>query len=415
MAGRRRAPRPSDRRRHSRSGKRRTASCPPGCSTTSTRCSRRKRSSPPNPTASRRSRRWLQGVDNTRWERPSRSDPRRLARTSDRPAVGKPVEKIPRHGIRAIAESTGNWPISTYFTAIGLDPDVAAAYPWNRAPRTTSPRREHRGMPEDDDLNFAIVALMLVEQHGAPTTDDVAAAWLSLLPGGRASRLNGLPTATSSTATPRPSREEWAIRSRTGSAPRSVRTCTAGCCRVNRRGSPPGVAGRPAEPLAQRPVRGDVRRRGVVHGRRRAIDRRECVEAGLSVVPAVSRYAVAIRRGTELGQSSLRPGGGDRHDLRRVRPPPLGSRAQQRRSSGVRPDPQRRRLPRRRSRPSCQSLGHRLDGCDCRLDLRRSPARSNFPSVWTDPLANRLSTSMPGLDGIGFDELARRTAAARLT
>ena len=33
----------------------------------------------------------------------------------------------------------------------------------------------------------------------------------------------------------------------------------------------------------------------------------ECVAAGLSVVPAVSRYAVAIRRGTELGQSSLDP------------------------------------------------------------------------------------------------------------
>ena len=41
--------------------------------------------------------------------------------------LGKPVEKIPRAGIREIAESTGNWPLTGYFTARGLDPDVAAA------------------------------------------------------------------------------------------------------------------------------------------------------------------------------------------------------------------------------------------------------------------------------------------------
>ena len=36
--------------------------------------------------------------------------------------LGKPVEKIARPGIRAIAQSTGNWPITGYFTEIGLDP-----------------------------------------------------------------------------------------------------------------------------------------------------------------------------------------------------------------------------------------------------------------------------------------------------
>ncbi len=58
--------------------------------------------------------------------------------------LGKPVEKIPREGIRAIAESTGNWPLRGYFTAVGLDPDVAAAYPWNRRQPHDQPRREHR-------------------------------------------------------------------------------------------------------------------------------------------------------------------------------------------------------------------------------------------------------------------------------
>jgi hypothetical protein len=37
-----------------------------------------------------------------------------------------------------------------------------------------------------------------------------------------------------------------------------------------------------------------------------------------------------------------------------------------------------------------------------------------LPPAWVEPLANRLATSIPGFDGIGFDELARRTVAARL-
>jgi hypothetical protein len=41
--------------------------------------------------------------------------------------------------------------------------------------------------------------------------------------------------------------------------------------------------------------------------------------------------------------------------------------------------------------------------------LAGSPAA--LPGRWTDPLENRLSTTVGGLDGIGFDTLARRTAA----
>jgi hypothetical protein len=32
-----------------------------------------------------------------------------------------------------------------------------------------------------------------------------------------------------------------------------------------------------------------------------------------------------------------------------------------------------------------------------------------LPPEWIDPLHNRLATSIPGLDGVGFDELAART------
>ncbi len=102
--------------------------------------------------------------------------------------VGKPVEKIPREGIRAIAESTGRWPVRGYFTEAGLDADVAARWPWNRRSRPTSLDGVIDGMPEDDDLNFAILALVAQERaDGASgvTTEQIAQLWLDQLPAGR--------------------------------------------------------------------------------------------------------------------------------------------------------------------------------------------------------------------------------------
>jgi len=100
--------------------------------------------------------------------------------------LGKPVEKIPREGIEEIARATGNWPIQRYFTAVGLPSDVAERWPWNRRSAPTSLLENIDGMPEDDDLNFPILALDLLETHGGDlTTDDIAQAWLAVLPAGR--------------------------------------------------------------------------------------------------------------------------------------------------------------------------------------------------------------------------------------
>lgn len=100
--------------------------------------------------------------------------------------LGKPVEKIPREGIEEIARATGQWPIRGYFTAEGLPADVAERWPWNRRSAPTSLRENIDGMPEDDDLNFPVLALGLLERHGAAlTTEHVAEAWLADLPAGR--------------------------------------------------------------------------------------------------------------------------------------------------------------------------------------------------------------------------------------
>lgn len=100
--------------------------------------------------------------------------------------LGKPVEKIPRHGIRAILADLGEWPLARYFTEQGLSAEVAAAFPWNRRSRPTSLRESIDGMPEDDDLNYPLLNLDLLERLGDGfTVDDVAESWLANLPAGR--------------------------------------------------------------------------------------------------------------------------------------------------------------------------------------------------------------------------------------
>jgi ADP-ribosylglycohydrolase len=98
--------------------------------------------------------------------------------------LGKPVEGLSRAGIREILQAEGRWPLTDWFTARGLSEVVAARHPWNRASRTTSLAENISGMPEDDDLNYTMLALALVEERGRDfTTDDVADRWLKDLPG----------------------------------------------------------------------------------------------------------------------------------------------------------------------------------------------------------------------------------------
>ncbi|MGW7526362.1 ADP-ribosylglycohydrolase family protein [Streptomyces sp. NPDC054783] len=100
--------------------------------------------------------------------------------------LGKPVEKLPLDGIRALARAAGNWPLGTYFTAQGVPEDLLAAHPWNRRSAPTSLAENIDGMPEDDDLNYPLLNLLLLRRHGRTfSTADVARLWLDELPPGR--------------------------------------------------------------------------------------------------------------------------------------------------------------------------------------------------------------------------------------
>ncbi|MFI9821279.1 ADP-ribosylglycohydrolase family protein [Streptomyces sp. NPDC052013] len=100
--------------------------------------------------------------------------------------LGKPVEKLPLDGIRHLAAATGNWPLTTYFTARGVPEDLLTAYPWNRRSAPTSLAENIDGMPEDDDLNYPLLNLLLLQRHGRSfTPTDLARLWLDELPAGR--------------------------------------------------------------------------------------------------------------------------------------------------------------------------------------------------------------------------------------
>ncbi|MFI6656251.1 ADP-ribosylglycohydrolase family protein [Streptomyces sp. NPDC050523] len=100
--------------------------------------------------------------------------------------LGKPVEKLPLDGIRQLARATGNWPLNTYFTARGVPGELLSQHPWNRRSAATSLAENIDGMPEDDDLNYPLLNLLLLQRHGRGfTTTDLAGLWLSELPAGR--------------------------------------------------------------------------------------------------------------------------------------------------------------------------------------------------------------------------------------
>ncbi|GAA2172895.1 ADP-ribosylglycohydrolase family protein [Agrococcus versicolor] len=220
--------------------------------------------------------------------------------------VGKPVEKIPREGIRAIAEATGRWPVRGYFTEAGLPEDVAAAWPWNRRSRPTSLDGVIDGMPEDDDLNFAVLALVAQERHGdALGVDDVAALWLEQLPAGRiftAERIalrNLLAGAEpDEAAVPGNPFVDWIgalIRAdaygwaHPGDPATAARLAVTDARLTHRRAGVHGAA-----------LMAGAASAAVAGG-----SMREALEAGLACVPPASRVADAVRLGLELADADL--------------------------------------------------------------------------------------------------------------
>ncbi|MEJ8647476.1 ADP-ribosylglycohydrolase family protein [Streptomyces sp. MS1.AVA.3] len=333
--------------------------------------------------------------------------------------LGKPVEKLPLSGVRALARSTGNWPLAAYFTERGLDPAVAARHPWNRRSRATSLAENIDGMPEDDDLNYPLLGLLLLERHGHGfTTADVARLWLDELPAGRTftaerlayrNLLDGIEPPH--TARHRNPFREWIgaqIRADIfgWTHPGDPAAAAAEAWRdATLSHTANGVYGAmfTAAALAGAAVPG-----ADVHG---------ALRAGLAVIPARSRLARAVRCGiaTAHDEPTGTPAGfatvvdrlhtayGHHHWVHAVPNAALLAAALTHADGDF-------------TGSICRAVSGGWDtdsngataGSLAGL-LAGSPEA--LPARWTAPLRNRLATSVGGLDGIGFDALAARTAA----
>jgi ADP-ribosylglycohydrolase len=94
--------------------------------------------------------------------------------------LGKPVENWPRADIERYLKQAGAYPIEDYLPPPEPSP---AGFPAFDQSWPESTRGRVRGVPRDDDIDYTILGLHILETHGLGfTTDDVAGLWLSLLP-----------------------------------------------------------------------------------------------------------------------------------------------------------------------------------------------------------------------------------------
>ncbi|MEU8436226.1 ADP-ribosylglycohydrolase family protein [Streptomyces sp. NPDC029216] len=329
--------------------------------------------------------------------------------------LGKPVEKVPLEGIRALARAAGNWPLDDWFTARGVPPEVLAAYPWNRRSAATSLAENIDGAPEDDDLDHPLLGLLLLQRHGKGfATADLARLWLDELPAGRAftaeriayrNLLLGLEPPF--TATHHNPFREWIgalIRADlhgwtnpgapAAAAEQAWRDATL---------SHTGV-GVHAALFAAATVAEAASGRADVHG---------ALRAGLAVVPPRSRLAEGVRFGIRTAREEA---GGDFE--------PVVDRLHARYG----------RYHWVHALPNTALIAAALTHADgdfthsvCRAvsggwdtDSNGATAGSvagllagsadRIPDRWTAPLKNRLSTTVAGFDGVGFDTVAHLTA-----
>ncbi|MEU9592239.1 ADP-ribosylglycohydrolase family protein [Streptomyces sp. NPDC048219] len=327
--------------------------------------------------------------------------------------LGKPVEKLPLTGIRLLARATGNWPLATYFTARGVPGELAAAHPWNRRSASTSLAENIDGMPEDDDLNYPLLNLLLLQRHGRSfTTADVARVWLDELPAGRAftaervalrNLLTGLePPLTASRRNPF---REWI-----GAL---IRADMHGWTHP---GDPAGAAAQAHRDATLTHTASGVHAAMfaaavVADAAGGAHDVHACLRTGLTVVPPGSRLAGAVRHAVRLAEThddfetvvdELHATHSPTHHWVHAVPNTALIAAALTHADGDFAGSVCRAVSGGWDTDSNGATAGSVAGL-----LAGSPAA--LPEQWTAPLKNRLATSVGDFDGIGFDTLAHLT------
>ncbi len=93
--------------------------------------------------------------------------------------LGKPVESLPRADIVAYLEAAGEYPLTRYFPLLEPNP---LDRPLHRS-AGESTRGNIECMPRDDDIDYMVIALHILETYGREyTAEDVGREWLLLMP-----------------------------------------------------------------------------------------------------------------------------------------------------------------------------------------------------------------------------------------
>ncbi len=326
--------------------------------------------------------------------------------------LGKPVEKTSRQGIKEILQSTGRWPLSDFFSARGMSEALLQKYPWNRHSGAESLKENIVCMTEDDDMNYPMLNLRVLEIHGkAFRTDDIAAAWLEYIPAlstftaERVAYLNLLSSLEPPmTATHRNPYREWIGA--------QIRADVWGWI----------SSGRPAQAaeLAWRDARLSHVRNGIygemfVAAMMAAAfvtnDIEQIIESGLGEIPSESRLAKAVRfvmqtasveKSWEGVLDRLYENFGKYHWVHTINNAALLTAALLHGRGDY-------------ERTICNTVMGGWDtdsnGATAGSIIGTILGASNLPQKWVAPMSNRLRSSMKGFDNTTFDDLARRTVA----
>jgi hypothetical protein len=93
--------------------------------------------------------------------------------------LGKPVEGWTKEKIDSYLKLAQNYPLDAYFPEIIPHPEGYSLHPSYKE----SVQGRIDGMPRDDDIDYTILGLHTLEEHGIDfTTEDLASEWLSHLP-----------------------------------------------------------------------------------------------------------------------------------------------------------------------------------------------------------------------------------------
>ena len=94
--------------------------------------------------------------------------------------LGKPVEGLTRPQVERYLRAAGHWPITGYLPLLAPLPD---GVPWLHPSAQFATAGRFTDVPRDDDLDWTILGLHVLESHGrGVSTEQVAAEWLDRVP-----------------------------------------------------------------------------------------------------------------------------------------------------------------------------------------------------------------------------------------